>query len=173
MCQNEIKAYQLGMDVIEGKLSLFDYAVQINKSYRQSQRIIKKIRDSDAKGVMHGNIGRVPHNKTSLETELKVIDLLKYKYQNFNLTHFNEKAKKYEKLDIKKDALDSIARCHGLVKNPKRHGRRSHKPRARLAREGMMIQFDVSINLSREGYLKAKIAKPEERTSGRGYGILD
>jgi len=45
---------------------------------------------------------------------------------------------------IKKDALHVIAKRHGLVKNPKRRGRRSHKPRPRLSRAGMMIQFDGS-----------------------------
>lgn len=144
MSQQELKTYRLGMDVIEGKLTIVDYALQIGKSYRQAQRIINRIKHEDAQGVLHGNTGREPHNKTPLETELLVIDLLRNKYQNFNLTHFAEKAKLYEKLDIKKDALHVIAKKHGLIKNPKRRGRRSHKPRPRLAREGMMIQFDGS-----------------------------
>jgi len=58
-----------------------------------------------------------------METELLVLDLLKNKYLNFNLTHFLEKATVYDKLVIKKDALHVIARRHGLVKNPKRRGR--------------------------------------------------
>lgn len=144
MSQLELKTYRLGMDVIEGKLTIVDFAIQIGKSYRQAQRIIDRIKEKDALGVVHGNTGREPHNKTPLETELLIIDLLRNKYQNFNLTHFNEKASKYDKLEIKKDALHVIATRHGLVKNPKRRGRRSHKPRPRLAREGMMIQFDGS-----------------------------
>ncbi len=144
MSQKELKAYRLGMDVIEGKLTIVDYALQIDRSYRQAQRIINKIKKNDVQGVLHGNAGREPHNKTPLETELLVFDLLKNKYLNFNLTHFLEKAIKFDKLVIKKDALHVIARRHGLVKNPKRRGRRSHKPRPRLSREGMMIQFDGS-----------------------------
>lgn len=144
MSQLELKSYRLGMDVIEGKLTIVDYALQIGKSYRQAQRIIRRIEKEDALGVIHGNTGREPHNKTPLETELLIIDLLRNKYQNFNLTHFNEKASKYDKLVIKKDALHVIATRHGLIKNPKRRGRRCHKPRPRLAREGMMIQFDGS-----------------------------
>lgn len=144
MGQQELKAYRLGMDVIEGKLTIVDYALQIDKSYRQAQRIIKKIKSNDVRGVLHGNTGREPHNKTPLETELLILDLLKNKYINFNLTHFLEKASKYDNLVIKKDALHVIARRHGLVKNPKRRGRRSHKPRPRLSKEGMMIQFDGS-----------------------------
>ena len=51
MSQHELKAYRLGMDVIEGKLTIVDFALQIGKSYRQAQRIIQKIRKKDALGV--------------------------------------------------------------------------------------------------------------------------
>lgn len=144
MSQKEFKHYRLGIEVLEGKLSIFDFAIQIKKSYRQSQRIVAKIKEHDVLGAFHGNSGRLPHNKTPLEIELKIVDLLKNKYRNFNLTHFSEMAKKHESLAIKKDALHTIAKRHGLVKNPKRRGRRSHRPRPRLAKEGMMIQFDGS-----------------------------
>jgi hypothetical protein len=144
MSQKEFKHYRLGIEVLEGKLSIFDLAIQIKKSYRQSQRIVAKIKEHDVLGAFHGNSGRLPHNKTPLEIELKIVDLLKNKYRNFNLTHFSEMAKKHENLAIKKDALHTIAKRHGLVKNPKRRGRRSHRPRPRLAKEGMMIQFDGS-----------------------------
>lgn len=116
MGQKELKTFRLGMDVVEGKLTIVDFALQIGKSYRQAQRIINKIKTKEALGVLHGNTGRVPHNKTPLEVELLVIDLLKNKYRNFNLTHFAEKAKRYEGLEIKKDALHKIAKKHGLIK---------------------------------------------------------
>ena len=144
MTQKSFKQYRLGIEVLEGKLTIVDYAIQINKSYRQAQRIINKIKEADVLGVVHGNKSRPPHNKTSLTLELKIIDLLTYKYNNFNLTHFREKLLENEKIEIKKDALHVIAKKHGLVKNPKRKGRRSHKPRPRLQKEGMMIQFDGS-----------------------------
>lgn len=144
MSQKDLKVYRLGKDVLEGKLTIVDFSLQIGKSYRQAQRIIRKIESKDVEGVFHGNKGREPHNKTPLETELLIIDLLRHKYQNFNLTHFREMAEKYENIIIKKDVLHTIAKKYGLVKNPKRRGRRSHKPRPRLPREGMMIQFDGS-----------------------------
>lgn len=144
MSLKEFKHYRLAIDVLEGKMSVIDFSLQIGKSYRQSQRIIQRVRVDDTLGIFHKNSGRIPHNKTPLETEVKIIELLKNRYCNFNLTHFNEMAKKFEGIEIKKDALHTIARRHGLVKNPKRRGRRSHRPRARLAREGMMIQFDGS-----------------------------
>jgi transposase len=147
MSQKELKHYRLAMDVIEGNLTIIDFAIQINKSYRQAQRIVKKIKEKGALGCLHGNANRIPHNKTPAALETKIVDLLKNKYRNFNLTHFREKIEKYEDIKIKKDALHTIAKKHGLVKHPKRRGRRSHKPRPRLAKEGMMIQFDGSNHL--------------------------
>lgn len=96
MSIKELKQYRLAMLVIDGKLSIVDFSIQVDKSYRQSQRIVQRVRDSDALGVRHGNTGKVPHNKTSVKVELQVIDLLKNRYRNFNLTHFNEMAKKHE-----------------------------------------------------------------------------
>ncbi|MCP4990644.1 MAG: hypothetical protein GY928_32765, partial [Colwellia sp.] len=142
MSQKELKHYRLAMDVIEGKLTIVEFSFQINKSYRQAQRIIKKIKEKGAPGALHGNSNRTPHNKISSELESKIVDVLRYKYQNFNLTHFREKIEILENILIKKDSLHRIATKHRLVKHPKRRGRRSHKPRPRLAREGMMIQFD-------------------------------
>ena len=144
MSHKELKHYRLAMDVIEGKLTIVDLAIQINKSYRQAQRIVKKIKDKGAPGALHGNSNKIPHNKIPIEIEVKIVDLLKHKYKNFNLTHFREKIEVLENLSIKKDSLHRIARKHGLVKYPKRRGRRCHKPRPRLPREGMMIQFDGS-----------------------------
>jgi hypothetical protein len=144
MSQKELKHYRLAMDVIEGKLTIVDFSLQINKSYRQAQRIVKKIKDKGTLGALHGNSNKIPHNKISTELESKIVDLLKYKYQNFNLTHFREKIEILENISIKKDSLHRIATKHRLVKHSKRRGRRCHKPRPRLAREGMMIQFDGS-----------------------------
>lgn len=144
MSQKEFRHYRLAVEVLEGKLSVTDFSLQIGKSYRQSQRIVQRVKITDTLGVFHGNSGKIPHNKTPLATELKILDLLRNQYKDFNLTHFNEMAKRYHGIEIKKDALHVIARRHGLVKNPKRRGRRSHRPRARLSKEGMMIQFDGS-----------------------------
>ncbi|MGH1469519.1 MAG: ISNCY family transposase [Bdellovibrionales bacterium] len=147
MSHKQIKHHRLAMQVIDGKLTIVDFAIQINKSYRQAQRIIKNIKEKGVIGVLHGNSGKVPHNKTPLSLEHQIIDLLKYKYRDFNLTHFRERLESDEDIIIKKDALHTIASKQGLVKNPKRRGRRCHKPRPRLPNEGMMIQFDGSKHL--------------------------
>jgi transposase len=144
MSLSELKIYRLGISVIEGKTTIAQFSIIINKSYRQSQRIIQKIRDSDVQGSYHGNKGRRPSNRTPDDLQAKILELLKTKYHGFNLTHFREYLESHENIIIKKDTLHRIAKRHGLVKNPHRRGRRCHKPRARLPQEGMMIQFDGS-----------------------------
>ena len=42
MTQKSFKQYRLGIEVLEGKLTIVDYAILIDKSYRQAQRIINK-----------------------------------------------------------------------------------------------------------------------------------
>lgn len=140
----ELRRYRLGMEVLSGSLTIKDFATQIGKSYRQAQRIIRKIESHDFAGVIHGNVGRAPSNKTSEDIEALIVDFLRYKYFGFNLTHFRQQVYKDEGYKFSKDQVHRIATKHGLVKHPKRRGRRSHRPRARLEKEGMMIQFDGS-----------------------------
>ena len=45
MSQKQLKHYRLAMDVIDGKLTIKDFSIQIKKSYRQAQRIINKIKE--------------------------------------------------------------------------------------------------------------------------------
>jgi hypothetical protein len=77
-----------------------------------------------------------------LESELE--SLLRTKYYDFNLTHFQEAILEREGLRAGKNVIHRIARKHGLVKRPKRRQRKIHKPRVRLPSEGMLIQFDGS-----------------------------
>lgn len=144
MDANESKKYRLACKVLAGKISIKDFSQLSGMSYRQSQRIIKKVDTQDIFGVIHKNRGRSPSNKTPETLEALVVDLLKFKYSGFNLDHFREKLLEYEHIKITKSSLHRIASKHNLVKSPRRCKRRSFKPRSRLPQEGMLIQFDGS-----------------------------
>lgn len=144
MSARELRQYRLAMDVIEGKLSIKEFSLQIGKSYRQAQRIVKKIKLKGVKGAYHGNKGRSPVNKTP-ENLLKDVELLlKFKYREFNLTHFREMLETHEGIKLGKDTIHRLAKKKRLVKYPRKRVRRTFKSRPRLPREGMMIQFDGS-----------------------------
>lgn len=144
MDANQLKVYRLSYEVLSGKLSLKDFSILINKSYRQSQRIIKRVEQNDFLGVFHGNLGKPPKNKKPDKLEALIIDLLTYKYNGFNLAHFKEKLESIEHVKISRSTLYRIAKKHELIKATRRCKRRSFKPRPRMVREGMLVQFDGS-----------------------------
>ncbi len=144
MSQNQLKLYHLALKVIEGTLLLKDFAVLTGLSKRQSIRRVKRIRDMDYIGALHGNTGNTPANRTPRELEEKVVHLLRTKYQGFNLTHFRELLLLDEGLDVKKTTLQMLAKKHGLEKHSRRPRKRVHKPRPRLPQEGMLVQYDGS-----------------------------
>ena len=136
-----------------------------NKSYRQSQRIIKKVRDKGMKGIKHGNIGKVPHNKTSELLEMDIHSLLKGKYYDFNLTHFREMIQEHEKISVGKNIVHRIAVKNSLVKRAKRKQRKkAYKPRPRMPQEGMLIQFDGSAHEWFGGFISDLIGGIDDAT---------
>lgn len=147
MTREQLRIYNLALKVINGDRSIEDFSLKIGKSYRQAQRIIKKIREKDFAGALHGNAGRTPHNRHSADFEDEVIQLLKTKYQGFNLTHFRETALEEEKLHVGKTLLQKLAKKHGLEKYKKRSSKKVHKPRPRHTQEGSLVQFDGSPHL--------------------------
>ena len=147
MSSKDQEVYRLCQETINGKLTIKELSILIPKSYRQCQRLIKKVKNQGMLGIKHGNFGNIPHNKTSSEDELDIKNLLKNEYYDFNLTHFREMLLEKEGMDFGKNIIHRIARLNGLVKNPKRRAsKKVHKPRARLPHSGMLIQFDGSVH---------------------------
>lgn len=147
MSSKDQEVYRLCQEVVYGKLSIKELSILISKSYRQCQRLIKKVRNKGMLGVKHGNFGKVPHNKTPSGIEEDIKSLLKNDYYDFNLTHFKEMLLEKEGIVVGKNIIHRIARINGLVKNPKRRSsKKIHKPRARLPHFGMLVQFDGSVH---------------------------
>lgn len=88
MGKKELSTYRHAMNVSEGRINITEFSIMIGKSYRQAQRIIKKIKEKGPLGAVHGNQGRAPVNKTPPEHIKEVTDLLKSDYHDFNLIHF-------------------------------------------------------------------------------------
>lgn len=145
MSTKDQKVYDQAIQVLCKRLSIKEFSELNQLSYRQSQRIIKKVEGQGMKGVKHGNLGKVPHNKTSTDLEMDILSLLKGKYYDFNLTHFKEMIHLHEGIDVGKNVIHRIAKAHGLIKRPKRKQRQKvHRLRPRMPQEGMLVQFDGS-----------------------------
>lgn len=139
------KKYLNALEVIEGRLSLPEFGLLMEKSYRQSQRIVAAIRKDGLLGAQHGNLGRAPFNKSSLLLKQEVQRLLKHKYYDFNLTHFGEILRDCEGIIVKREVLRGWSHEIGLVKKSRRRrSKKIHQLRPRMPRTGMLIQFDGS-----------------------------
>lgn len=145
MSTEDQKKYLNALEVIEGRLGLAEFGLLMNKSYRQSQRIVAAVRKNGLSGALHGNVGREPVNKSSLLLKQDVQSLLKHKYYDFNLTHFAEKLRDCEGIVVKREVLRAWGHEIGMVKKSRRRrSKKIHQLRPRMPRAGMLIQFDGS-----------------------------
>lgn len=145
MTKSDQKIYTYASDVLYGKLSIKEFSILIDKSYRQAQRIVKKVKEQGMFGVKHGNIGKRPWNKHSDQFKRHVLDIYLKKYLDFNLTHFREILEEKYGVEVKAETLRKWAHETGHVKNKRRRSKnRVHKLRPRMPQAGQLVQFDGS-----------------------------
>lgn len=144
MSKDQLKVYRLALKVIDGQLKVKDFAVLVGCTERAAYKKLARIREMDYLGALHGNTSSIPVNKTRIDKEEVIVNLLKGKYEGFNLTHFREKLLEEEGIEVKKTTLQLIAKRHQIQKHPRRSRTRVHKPRPRMPQEGMLVQYDGS-----------------------------
>ncbi len=141
----EQKDLDVVYQVMRGEISSKDAAFRINKSYRQTMRIIEKVQKKGLLGIKHGNLNKRPSNKTADDFKFTVLKIYQEKYFDHNLIHALEKLKNnhgycvsYETFRIWAHSINLVKRRHKRVKP------RIHKTRPRMPRSGMMLQLDGS-----------------------------
>lgn len=147
MSSKELNRFRQAMNVVEGRLTIKELSLLESISYRHAQRVVKKVKSLKQLAVIHGNRHRSPWNKTSGKIIEEIFELYKEQYSDFNLSHFCEMLHEKEGIDIKYSTLYNYASKKQLIKHPRRRTKVRHKTRARLPREGMLVQFDGSEHL--------------------------
>lgn len=139
---------QLRLNTIEllnlKKISVADAIQLLNVSERT---VFRYLDDFKAKGpgfVLHGNVGKVPINRTSTSDLQLAAKLMKEKYFDFNLTHALEKLAKDEGLRINRETFRKVCHQEGMVKRAQRRKSKIRKARDRITQEGVMLQMDGS-----------------------------
>jgi transposase len=112
----EQRRLDIANQVIQGQISIEKAALLLNKSERQTRRIVKAVEMKGVIGVKHGNTGKPPVNKTDDANKRLILDLLREKYFDFNLTHFIEHIEKKHQLKVGHETLRIWAHKEGLVK---------------------------------------------------------
>jgi transposase len=133
------------MGLVEGgKITLGEAGKKIGVSYRQAKRIKRALRVKGIKGILHGNTGRTPWNRTADWIRQKVLEFSKELYRDFNDTHFTEKLSEDQEIELSRETVRKLRRKAG-IEPKRRHRAPGHrKRRERKAQEGAMVLWDGS-----------------------------
>lgn len=142
------KNEQFTLSVIEdyrsGKISRWEASLILGKSERTVDRLVKRIDEKGLQGLIHGNKGKSPKNKTPDEILLQVESLVKNKYFDFNMTHCREMLVEHEDVNLGYQPLRKLCHSINCVKRKKKIRRKNRYHRDRMACEGLLLQMDGS-----------------------------
>jgi transposase len=143
LSQKEITRYQVIKDSLDRKLSNNKAATLLGLSKRQIIRLKNKVRRDNLMGIIHGNRGRTPKIAITKEIKEIILNLYLNTYNGFNVSHFREFLKEAHGINISRETLRNLLLTSGLrskAKSAPKHRSR----RARMPREGLLIQMDSS-----------------------------
>jgi transposase len=133
------------MGLVEGgKITLKEAGEKIGVSYRQAKRIRRALRAKGIKGIIHGNTGYAPWNRTADSIRQKVLDLSRELYRNFNDMHFTEKLSEDQQIELSRETVRRLRRRAGIEPKRRRRAPGHRKRRERKAQEGAMVLWDGS-----------------------------
>jgi len=126
------------------RMTAVEAAQSLGISERQVWRLLAAFRREGVEAVVHGNRGRAPKQTLSPELRQRIAELAQTKYAGFNRTHFTEKLKTDEKINVSRATVWRILQ-EAKIESPQRHRRPKHRSRReRRPRAGMMLQVDAS-----------------------------
>lgn len=142
--QREQARIRVLVEVERGRMTVTQAAESINRSVRQTHRILAAFRKEGAAGVIHGNRGRQPEHTIGEEERARVADLAETKYQHFNDSHLAEMLSTHEGIRISRSSVRRIRREAGLASPRKRRDPIHRIRRARRPTAGQLVQIDGS-----------------------------
>ena len=144
MSQRQLQRWHV-MGLVEGgKITLGEAGKKIGVSYRQAKRIKRALRVKGIKGILHGNTGRTPWNRTADWIRQKVLEFSKELYRDFNDMHFTEKLSEDQEIELSRETVRKLRRRAGIEPKRRRRVPGHRKRRERKAQEGAMVLWDGS-----------------------------
>ena len=141
--QRELKRLHVVQKVIEGRLKRTEAADMLSLSIRQVGRIIIRVKEEGARGVVHRTRGQESNRKLPQEVKDQVLTLYRKSYEGFGPTLAQEKLLERDGIRISDETLRIWLIEEGLWKK-KRKGSQHRQWRPRKDRYGQMIQLDGS-----------------------------
>ena len=115
-------------------------------SPRQVRRLRARFRQEGFGAVIHGNVGRLPANRTDPALVEHILALAGQggKYQDLNVCHLQDLLDEQEQIKIGRSTLDRLLKEAGLRHRAGRTAPVHRRRRLRRPAEGMMLQIDGS-----------------------------
>jgi len=139
----QVQRYETVQAALEGRLGTAQAAAALRLSVRQVQRLKRRVEAAGPVGVVHGNTGREPPNKTPPALRDEVLALATARYVQFNFSHLADTLAEDHHLIVSDETLRRWLRPMGhgtAVRRAKVHRRR----RTRRPREGELLFLDGS-----------------------------
>jgi transposase len=131
--------------VLAGELDPAIAAQALGLSERQVHRLAERLRTRGAAGLVHGNQGRTPANRTTQDVRSQVVEAAQGSLAGFNPVHMSEcLAEANEPIELCARTVRRILVEAGL-RPPRTRRRTPHRDRReRMAQAGMLLQTDGS-----------------------------
>lgn len=139
--QQRVEAVQALMD---SRLSPPQAAQVLGLSERQVWRLLARARADGLAGLLHGNRGREPANRSAERLWQRVLKLAGEKYRGVNDRHLQELLAREHSLHVCRESLRKRLRAAGLEPKRARRPRKYRSRRERRAASGMLLQIDAS-----------------------------
>jgi len=128
---------------IEGKITNDKGAELTGLSVRQFKRLKARVRDTGARGLLHGNRGRSSGRKLDGDVRDAVVALLEHPEVRLNDCHIRDVLIERQ-ISISAESVRGIRRSLGLAPKRRRRPPRHHRRRLRAARCGSLVLIDGS-----------------------------
>ncbi len=108
MTMKEKYKFNIINDIIINKLSKHQAKNKLNLTIRRINQLIQIFNREGKVGFIHKSRNKISNKTTNFEIKIKIINLYKTKYYNFNFQHFHEKLNNEEKIKISYSTLYTI-----------------------------------------------------------------
>lgn len=142
--------YKTIIKIVNGTIDKKKASIIIGCTERRVNQLINIYLNEGKVGFIHKSKNKEPINKLDNNFRNKIIDLYTNKYFDFNFTHFREKLRDIEKIELPYGTLYNIlseAKIKSPKKNRKTKKQNLHPTRERKKYFGELVQIDASVHL--------------------------
>ena len=143
MSTEELRRVYIVKQAIRRVITQKKAAELLGVSYRQTKRMVRRVREEGEKGIIHRLRGKRGNRRRSKELKARVLALCRKKYWDFGPSLASEKLSKLHGIEVSRETLRVWLRAEGKCEWQRK--RKKHREwRQRKEHFGEMVQVDGS-----------------------------